>query len=99
MARFQGQWFDPESGLHYNHLRYYDPKLGSFISMDPVPLAGGLNAYGYGPEPVNWIDPHGLQPQYYPVDSQGRPTGAYADLKPSDVRPTDSSPPTLDPPG
>ncbi len=99
LVRFQGQWLDSESGLHYNNLRYYDPSLGAFISMDPVPLAAGINAYQYPADPVNAIDPHGLQPQYYPLDGQGRPTGAYGDLKPSDVRPTDTSPPSLDPPG
>lgn len=98
-VRFQGQWFDQESGLHYNTFRYYDPELGQYISMDPVPLLGGLNAYQYNPDPINWIDAFGLAPTYYPLDSQNRPTGAYAELRPGDLRATNSSPPTLDPPG
>ncbi|MFP3409340.1 RHS domain-containing protein, partial [Pseudomonas sp. SIMBA_065] len=26
--RFQGQYFDRETALHYNTFRYYDPELG-----------------------------------------------------------------------
>ncbi len=28
--RFQGQYFDAETGLHYNRFRYYDPDCGGF---------------------------------------------------------------------
>ncbi|MCT7304625.1 RHS repeat-associated core domain-containing protein [Ralstonia wenshanensis] len=59
--RFQGQYFDHETGLHYNRHRYYDPSSGRFISKDPIGLAGGLNAHEYAPNPVSWIDPRGLQ--------------------------------------
>ena len=58
--RFQGQYFDNESGLHYNRFRYYCPKQGRFIHQDPIGLAGGINHYQYAPNPVNWIDPFGL---------------------------------------
>jgi len=58
--RFQGQYFDNESGLHYNRFRYYCPKQGRFIHQDPIGLAGGINPYQYAPNPVNWIDPFGL---------------------------------------
>jgi len=58
--RFQGQWFDAESGLHYNRFRYYNPEAGRFISPDPIGLAGGLHAYAYTRNPINWIDPYGL---------------------------------------
>jgi len=58
--RFQGQYFDSESGLHYNHFRYYDPETGRFISQDPIGLLGGINHYQYAPNHINWIDPLGL---------------------------------------
>ncbi|SEB05237.1 RHS repeat-associated core domain-containing protein, partial [Alkalimonas amylolytica] len=58
--RFQGQYFDAESGLHYNHFRYYDPTTGRFISQDPIGLLGGINHYQYAPNHINWVDPLGL---------------------------------------
>ncbi|KAF4531016.1 hypothetical protein B566_EDAN019007 [Ephemera danica] len=57
--RFQGQYFDQETGLHYNRHRYYDPALGRFISKDPIGLHGGLNLYAYAPNPTGWVDPLG----------------------------------------
>ncbi|WP_296266629.1 RHS repeat-associated core domain-containing protein [Pseudomonas sp. UBA6562] len=58
--RFQGQYLDRESGLHYNLFRYYDPDVGRFTQPDPIGLAGGLNLYAYAPNPFTWIDPWGL---------------------------------------
>ncbi|KMT53021.1 RHS repeat-associated core domain-containing protein [Pseudomonas fildesensis] len=58
--RFQGQYFDSESGLHYNRHRYYNPDIGRYLTPDPVKLAGGINAYLYVPNPTGWIDPLGL---------------------------------------
>ena len=58
--RFQGQYFDAETGLHYNRFRYYDPNTGQFIQQDPIGLLGGVNNYQYAPNPMGWIDPLGL---------------------------------------
>jgi len=58
--RFQGQYFDEETGLHYNRHRYYNPDTGQFISQDPIGLLGGINNYQYAPNPLGWIDPYGL---------------------------------------
>ncbi|MGO1298556.1 MAG: RHS repeat-associated core domain-containing protein, partial [Vibrio sp.] len=58
--RFQGQYFDAETGLHYNRHRYYNPSAGRFITIDPIGLAGGLNNYQYVPNPTGWVDPLGL---------------------------------------
>lgn len=58
--RFQGQYFDEETGLHYNRYRYYDPDVGRFLAQDPIKLAGGENLYQYAPSPIMWIDPLGL---------------------------------------
>jgi RHS repeat-associated protein len=59
--RFQGQYLDHETGLHYNRFRYYDPETGRFISKDPIGFAGGLNVFQYAPNPMEWVDPFGLQ--------------------------------------
>ncbi|WP_053214659.1 RHS repeat-associated core domain-containing protein [Pseudomonas sp. Q12-87] len=58
--RFQGQYLDPESGLHYNRHRYYNPETGRYLTPDPSKLAGGLNGYRYTVNPTGWVDPLGL---------------------------------------
>ncbi|MBV4496786.1 RHS repeat protein [Pseudomonas sp. SWRI12] len=58
--RFQGQYFDPESGLHYNRHRYYNPETGRYLTPDPSKLVGGLNGYRYTLNPTGWVDPLGL---------------------------------------
>jgi RHS repeat-associated protein len=60
--RFQGQYFDDETGLHYNTFRYYDPQVGRFITQDPIGLLGGMNSFSYNQNPIIWIDPLGLAP-------------------------------------
>jgi RHS repeat-associated protein len=41
--RFPGQYYDKESGLHYNRFRYYSPLLGRYVSRDPLTFAAGTN--------------------------------------------------------
>ncbi|KVL47759.1 hypothetical protein WT01_34110 [Burkholderia cepacia] len=57
--RFQGQYLDRETGLHYNTFRFYDPDIGRFINPDPIGLSGGHNLYAYAENPLIWIDPWG----------------------------------------
>ncbi|UIN52871.1 RHS repeat-associated core domain-containing protein [Pseudomonas kribbensis] len=71
--RFQGQYFDDESGLHYNRHRYYDPEVGRYLTPDPVKLAGGLNQYRYVPNPTGWVDPLGLTSNCPPPNRPGCP--------------------------
>ncbi|WP_444942008.1 RHS repeat-associated core domain-containing protein [Microbulbifer sp. ZKSA004] len=75
--RFQGQYFDEETGLHYNRFRYYDPGVGEFTQQDPIGLLGGVNNYQYVPNPVGWIDPHGLTSE---KESPTRSTKAYIQI-------------------
>ena len=58
--RLPGQIEDPESGLHYNYRRYYDPETGRYMTSDPLGLEGGVNRYAYVfGDPVNGVDPTG----------------------------------------
>jgi RHS repeat-associated protein len=57
--RFPGQYYDPETGLHYNWNRYYDPGIGRYLRTDP--FGAGLKLYVYCfNNPHYWIDPLGL---------------------------------------
>ncbi|RML83094.1 RHS repeat domain-containing protein, partial [Pseudomonas amygdali] len=67
--RFQGQYFDVETGLHYNTFRYYDPEIGRFITQDPIGLLGGENLYQYAPNTQSWIDALGLACDKWTVSS------------------------------
>ncbi len=60
--RFPGQYFDAETGLHYNYFRDYDPVTGRYLESDPIGLAGGLGTYGYvGGRPLGAVDSFGLK--------------------------------------
>ena len=83
--RFQGQYLDRETGLHYNTFRYYDADIGRFICPDPIGLEGGINLGNYSPNPLSWIDPWGWQNRnsknakghnvLYEVTDDGTPSG------------------------
>ncbi|MFK4265605.1 putative T7SS-secreted protein [Streptomyces milbemycinicus] len=60
--RFPGQYYDPETGLHYNHHRYYDPTTARYLTPDPLGLTPAPNPTTYVHNPTTWSDPHGLAP-------------------------------------
>ncbi|MEU2391289.1 DUF6531 domain-containing protein [Streptomyces sp. NPDC007369] len=60
--RFPGQYYDPESGLHYNYFRSYDPDTARYFSPDPLGLAPSPNPVAYVHNPHHWADPLGLSP-------------------------------------
>ena len=65
--RLQNQYYDSETGLHYNYFRYYDSETGRFVSQDVIGLVGGENFYQFSPNTQSWIDPLGLKELYYLV--------------------------------
>ena len=58
--RLQNQFYDEETGLHYNFFRYYEPDAGRFVNQDPIGLEGGDNIYLFSPNIQSWIAPLGL---------------------------------------
>ncbi|MCZ2415399.1 MAG: DUF2235 domain-containing protein [Burkholderiales bacterium] len=73
--RLPGQYFDPETGLHDNVLRSYDPDAGRYLEPDPLGLAAGLNPFAYvDGNPLVATDPLGLL--LFAFDGTGNgPTG------------------------
>ena len=58
---YQGQYYDFETNLAYNRFRYYNPETGTYISQDPIGLAGGNpTLYGYVKDSNWWVDRFGL---------------------------------------
>ena len=60
--RLQNQYFDEETGLHYNLMRYYEPEAGRFVNQDPIGLLGGENLYQFALNAQRWVDTLGLSP-------------------------------------
>ncbi|MWP50260.1 RHS repeat-associated core domain-containing protein [Gilliamella sp. Lep-s21] len=68
--RQPGQYEDVETGLYYNRFRYYDSNTGTYISQDPIGLAGGMALYNYVHDANTWIDPFGLTGTYMFTDGK-----------------------------
>ena len=68
--RFPGQYYDQETGLHYNYHRYYDPNTGRYLTPDPIGLDGGINLFLYSRNnPINKIDIYGLMVEADPFSN------------------------------
>ena len=78
--RWPGHYYDPETGLHYNRHRYYDPKLGRYLQCDPTGYSGSpVNLYSYCKNPLVHVDVLGLHkegdaPPQKPKPADGEPT-------------------------
>jgi len=67
---WQGRWYSWNTGLYYFRARWYDPVTGRWLSKDPIGISGGLNQYVFaGNNPVNYVDPFGLDSIYIYGDS------------------------------
>ncbi|WP_406108769.1 DUF6531 domain-containing protein [Streptomyces sp. NBC_01003] len=73
--RFPGQYFDPETGLHYNYFRHYDPQTGRYLTPDPLGLTPAPNPAAYVDNPHTWSDPLGLAPEYDGDGPKKQPQG------------------------
>ncbi|MCZ4097758.1 DUF6531 domain-containing protein [Streptomyces sp. H39-C1] len=76
--RFPGQYYDAETGLHYNYQRYYEPGTARYLSPDPLGLTAAPDHHGYVSNPLNWSDPLGLKAKCL-VDLYHGTTGAGLD--------------------
>ncbi|HKS44794.1 MAG TPA: DUF6531 domain-containing protein [Amycolatopsis sp.] len=81
--RFPGQYFDPETGLHYNYQRYYDPENARYTSDDPLGLLPAPNPRTYVPNPTRYVDPLGLTPA--PGGAHGPGTGSHTNPPPPQI--------------
>ena len=67
-----GQYEDDETHLYYNRFRYYDPRIGNYISQDPIRLGGNNpTLYGYVENSNNRADILGLS-KFCPIKVLGR---------------------------
>jgi RHS repeat-associated protein len=84
--RFPGQYFDPETRLHYNVHRFYDPETARYFSQDPLGLLPAPNPAAYVRNPCTWVDPFGLSPHprgpLYSEIQHGQRGPAYAEVTP-----------------
>ncbi len=83
--RFPGQYYDSETGIHYNFYRYYNPETGRYITTDPIGFEGGFNLFVYVlNNPSGWIDPMGLNPYKWGYCGPGYRAGPGRECWPTD---------------
>ncbi|MFI6487669.1 DUF6531 domain-containing protein [Streptomyces sp. NPDC050564] len=78
--RLPGQYYDPETGLHYNYFRHYDPETARYLTSDPLGLTPAPNPATYVDNPLRFTDVLGLAPDY-PLGERGNPFSNRADAE------------------
>ena len=78
--RYRGYYYDAETGFYYLQSRYYNPKIGRFISADSqldTAISSGLNLFSYCENnPVNMVDTTGQLPFFLITAAIGAVVGA-----------------------
>ncbi|MFE9575344.1 putative T7SS-secreted protein [Nocardia sp. NPDC006044] len=85
--RYPGQIHDPETGLHYNLHRTYDPTTGRYLTTDPLGLTASANPSTYPHNPTTWSDPLGLIPNECSTTQAGDPSSPSPAHTPADPTP------------
>jgi RHS repeat-associated protein len=80
--RFPGQYYDPETGLHYNYFRHYDPESARYLTPDPLGLVPAPNPTTYVRNPHGQSDSLGLAPEC-PRGKNGRGTYDFREPNPN----------------
>ena len=76
--QFSTKRYDAGTGLNYYGYRFYSPGVERWMNRDPLGEAGGVNLYGFvGGNPVNWVDPWGLEIIPFVGDLSNLPPGGY----------------------
>jgi RHS family protein len=83
--RLQNQYYDEETGLHYNLMRYYEPETERFVNQDPIGLLGGDSLYLFALNTSGWIDWLGLHSD---PDLASRMARVVSNLTKGDIRNT-----------
>jgi len=79
--RLPGQYYDEETGLHYNYHRYYDPRTGRYLRADPIGQLGGVNIFVYAANnPIMSMDPLGLRRKRISIPNSSNIAGAISDF-------------------
>jgi len=74
--RFSTKYWDDETGLGYWGYRYYSPRMGRWISRDPLEEESGINLYSYlDSQPLALIDPLGERQYSYEFNLRATGTG------------------------
>jgi RHS repeat-associated protein len=95
---FPGQYYDKETGIHYNYFRYYNPRIGRYLTPDPIGLEGGINLFVYvASNPINKKDPSGLR-GYEEFRKPSEPKNPEFRRPPVTIRPREYNPPDRWPP-
>jgi RHS repeat-associated protein len=84
---YWGQVHDEDEELSSTRFRCFDADTGTWVSTDPLGVAGGLNLYGFDGSPSDVVDPLGLMARKnHPPKSPSSPGAMQKEARPSSFR-------------